>query len=115
MLAKLNVQSTDFSCSQVVEHLDKVHFTVEPVCLSIERQLSDQHPLYDIMRFHCRGIFTANTVGAPVLLNEEQSLHKIIAFGNQGSHYLTQMAAKYIDFNDFDLRNNLMVKITKNN
>ncbi|KAK3750756.1 hypothetical protein QZH41_009317 [Actinostola sp. cb2023] len=107
MLAKLNMQSTDLGCSQVVEHLDKVHFTVEPVCLSIERQLSDQHPLYDIMRFHCRGIFTANVVGAPVLLDEEQSLHKIFAYGNQGSHYLTQIAAKYIDFNDFDLRNNL--------
>ncbi|KAK3750755.1 hypothetical protein QZH41_009316, partial [Actinostola sp. cb2023] len=107
MLAKLNMQATDFGCSQIVEHLDKVHFTAEPVCLSIERQLSDQHPLYDIMRFHCRGIFTANTIGGPVLLDEEQSVHKILAFGNQGSHYLTQQAAQYIDFNDFDLRNNL--------
>ena len=109
MLAKLNAQLSDYSNSQITEHLCKVHFTVEAICLAVERQLSENHPLYDFMRFHCRGIFTANTLGGPTLLKDEFDLDYILEFGNEGANYLTKKVAKLINWNDLDLKNNIKV------
>ena len=109
MLAKLNVQLSDYSTSQIVEHLCKVHFTVEPICLALERQLSEKHPLYDFMRFHCRGIFTANTLGGPTLLHDLLDLDHLLEFGNEGANHLTKAAAKIINWQDLDLKNNIKV------
>lgn len=109
ILAKLNVQLTDYSTSQVVEHLSKVHFTIEAVCLSLERQISEYHPLYDMMRFHCRGILTLNTLGGPVLLEAKNDLDHVVEFGSEGANKLTQRAAEIIDWHDLGLKNNLKV------
>lgn len=111
-LAKLNVHQADLSCSQVVEHLSKVHFTIEAVCLSFERKISVFHPLYDMMKFHCRGIFVANTLGGPVLLEDNNDLDHVFTIGNEGANKLTKKAAEFINWHDLDLKNNLKVLLS---
>ena len=113
MHAKLNMQLTDFGSSQIVEHLCDVHFVAEAICLSLERQLSDHHPLYDILRFHCRGVLTANTLGGPVLLTENQPLDKVLPFGYLGAIELVKKAAKIVDWNNLDINNDAKVKTVR--
>ena len=108
-LAKLNVQLTDFEISQITEHL-KVHLVTEGFCLSIERQLSYQHPLHAIMRFHCLGVLTANTYGGPVLLADNQQLDYLFPYGYKGSNKLVVNSAKTFEWSDIKLQNNIKVK-----
>ena len=54
MLAKLSVQGADLGYNQVAEHLAKTHLLLEPFCVSKDRQLSENHPLHQIIKYHCR-------------------------------------------------------------
>ena len=54
MLAKLSVQGADLGYNQVAEHLTKTHLLLEPFCVSKDRQLSENHPLHQIIKYHCR-------------------------------------------------------------
>ncbi|KAM7428053.1 hypothetical protein ABFA07_020908 [Porites harrisoni] len=85
MMAKLNVQVTDIGYAQIVEHLGRVHFMVEPFCVILKRTLSKQHPLNQILRFHCRELTVPNTFGVPNLVNENGLTDKLFAYGNKGS------------------------------
>ncbi|XP_073246918.1 polyunsaturated fatty acid 5-lipoxygenase-like [Porites lutea] len=85
MMAKFNVQVTDIGYAQIVEHLARVHFMVEPFCVILKRTLSKQHPLNQILRFHCRELTVPNTFGVPNLVNENGLTDKLFAYGNKGS------------------------------
>lgn len=111
MLAKLNVQLTDLGCSQMVEHLTKVHFVVEPLCLSYERQISNKHPFYEILRYHCLGIFTTNTLAAPELLDERKALHEIFGYGHEGAAELLRQTAQILQWEDLKPSNNIKARI----
>ncbi|XP_031570628.1 arachidonate 5-lipoxygenase-like [Actinia tenebrosa] len=106
-LAKLNVQLTDLEVSQIVEHLSKVHFIAEGLCVSVERQLSYQHPLYVIMRYHCRGVLVANTYGGPVLLADNLKLDSLFPYGYEGANELVAKTAKMFEWGDIKLENNI--------
>ncbi|KAK3712221.1 hypothetical protein QZH41_009769, partial [Actinostola sp. cb2023] len=107
MMAKLTVQQTDLQTSQTVEHLSKVHMISEVLCLSIERQLSKKHPLYAIMKYHCRGIYTTNTLGKPVLLAPQQQLHRVYAMGHKGSNFLLKSTSKTVVWGDLNMEANI--------
>ncbi|XP_031574298.1 uncharacterized protein LOC116308077 [Actinia tenebrosa] len=107
MLAKLNVQLTDLLCSQIVEHLSKVHLVSEALCLSVERQLSQRHPLYEIMKYHCRGVLTTNTIGGPALLKPMEKMHRLAPFGHEGSSYLVNEVSKSLEWKDLEFTNNM--------
>ncbi|XP_073245917.1 polyunsaturated fatty acid 5-lipoxygenase-like isoform X2 [Porites lutea] len=85
MLAKLNVQITDLGYAQIVEHLAKIHYLMEPFCVILKRTFSSQHPLHQILKFHCREITVPNTFGTPKLVNEEAFMDLLFAHGNTGT------------------------------
>ncbi|XP_048582836.1 polyunsaturated fatty acid 5-lipoxygenase [Nematostella vectensis] len=97
-LAKLNVQVTDGGYSQMVDHLSHAHLVAEAVCVSMERHLSHKHPLYQMLKFHCRGVLTANVLGAPALLAPGQFMHTLYAYGWKGASKLVSGAAKSEDW-----------------
>ncbi|KAM7429780.1 hypothetical protein ABFA07_019417 [Porites harrisoni] len=85
MLAKLNVQITDIGYAQIVEHLAKIHYLMEPFCVILKRTFSSQHPLHQILKFHCREITVPNTFGTPKLVDEAQFMDLLFAHGNTGT------------------------------
>ena len=109
ILAKLNVQVTDYGYHQVVEHLLKVHLLMEPFCVVLERQLSKVHPLYEMLQFHCRGIIVTNTFGAPALLLPYKFTHQLLAFGDKGSSELIVSGYEEVSWSDTDFILNLEV------
>ena len=109
LLAKKAFEVTDFAYVELIEHLLKTHITVEPICVVLHRQISDKHPLHQILKYHCRGVFPANNVGLFRLVAEGQILDKLFALGNTGA--LTLMAREYsqLTWDDTDFHENLRV------
>ncbi|XP_078378230.1 polyunsaturated fatty acid 5-lipoxygenase-like isoform X2 [Oculina patagonica] len=85
ILAKLNVQVTDLGYSQIVEHLSKVHYFMEPFCVSLKRTLPPVHPLNQILKYHCREVIVPNKFGTPALIKEEKFMDLLFAYGNVGA------------------------------
>ncbi|XP_020627617.1 allene oxide synthase-lipoxygenase protein-like [Orbicella faveolata] len=104
MLAKLNVQVTDLGYAQIVEHLAKVHFLMEPFCVILKRTLSSAHPLHQMLKYHCRDVTVPNTIGAPKLVNEGQFMDQLFAFGNNGTARLLTDAHPLTTWNVTDFR-----------
>ncbi|CAH3181652.1 unnamed protein product, partial [Porites evermanni] len=107
MMAKLNVQVTDLGYGQIVEHLAKVHFLMEPVCVILRRTLSSRHPLYQILQYHCRDVTVPNTIGAPALIGEGEYMDQLFAFGNVGTERLLKDAHPLSTWEVTDFRNEL--------
>lgn len=107
MLAKLNVQVTDLGYAQIVEHLGKVHFLMEPFCVVLKRRLSSSHPLHQILKYHCRDVTVPNTVGAPKLVGEGEFMDQLFAFGNEGTTRLLTEAHKLSTWDVTDFRNEI--------
>ena len=109
-LAKLNLQVTDYGYNQLVEHLLKVHLLMEPFCVVLKRHLSHEHPLHQMLKFHCRGILVANSLGAPNLLLPFKFTHQILAFGDKGSNQLVVTGYEEASWDDTDFEGNIKVK-----
>lgn len=106
-LAKLNVQVTDLGYAQIVEHLGKVHFLMEPFCVVLKRTLSSSHPLHQILKYHCRDVTVPNTIGAPKLVGEGEFMDQLFAFGNEGTTRLLKKAHKLSTWDVTDFRNEI--------
>ena len=109
MIAKLNVQTTDLGYSQIVEHLSKVHFVMEAVCVTMKRHLPSQHPLQQMMKYHCREVMIPNVFGGPKLLNQKGFMHLLFAFGDTGTRRLVKDTYPITTWDVTDFRENLKV------
>lgn len=67
LAAKLFVRCAEGNVHQVLAHAINTHFTVEPFVVSLMRNLSVQHPVYKLMRRHCKYTLAINQ-GARVTL-----------------------------------------------
>eukprot|EP00794_Sanderia_malayensis_P009938 gene9938-10958_t len=104
-MAKAQVQVTDVFYGNVFEHLLKVHFNMEPLCVGINRHLSKFHPLHEILKFHCRGLIPVNKKGLNVLLGYGKSAHTLFGYGNEGAAELLRKGFKIIKWNDIGWKN----------
>ncbi|KAJ7388259.1 hypothetical protein OS493_038908, partial [Desmophyllum pertusum] len=78
LIAKLNVQVTDIGYAQIVEHLAKCHYLIEPFCVSLKRTLPPMHPLNQILKYHCREVIVPNTFGTPALVHENKFMDLLL-------------------------------------
>ncbi|XP_068671925.1 polyunsaturated fatty acid 5-lipoxygenase-like isoform X2 [Montipora foliosa] len=104
MLAKLNVQVTDLGYSQIVEHLAKVHYLMEPFCVSLKRTLAALHPLNQMLKYHCREIVIPNAFGTPALVGEQGFMDLLFAIGNEGALRLLRDGHQYATWEATDFR-----------
>ncbi|KAL9951790.1 hypothetical protein ACROYT_G044517 [Oculina patagonica] len=106
-LAKLSVQGADLGYNQVAEHLAKTHLLMEPFCVSKDRQLSERHPLHQIIKYHCRGISITDKLAFGILLAENGSLHKLFPYGYQGAVRIGLMSFRQTSWKDTDFLGNI--------
>jgi len=62
------------------------------------------------MKYHCRGIYTTNTLGKPVLLAPQQQLHRVYAMGHKGSNFLLKSTSKTVVWGDLNMEANIKVE-----
>ena len=109
LLAKLSVQAADSAISQISEHLVKIHILMEPVCVSLKRHFSVQHPVHEVLKFHCREIIVPNTFGIITLVGENEFTHKLFPFGHLGALEIIRRMHPVITWDVTDFRKNLRV------
>ena len=109
MLAKLSVQGADLGYNQVAEHLAKTHLLMEPFCVSKDRQLSERHPLHQIIKYHCRGISITDKLAFKILLAEYGSLHNLFPYGYRGAVSIALKQFRLTSWKDTDFLNNIRV------
>ncbi|XP_078353116.1 polyunsaturated fatty acid 5-lipoxygenase-like [Oculina patagonica] len=107
MLAKLSVQGADFGYNQIAEHLAKTHLLMEPFCVSKDRQLSERHPLHQIIKYHCRGISITDKLAFAILLAENGSIHKLFPYGYQGGASIGLRSFRQTSWKDTDFLGNI--------
>ncbi|XP_065062166.1 linoleate 9/13-lipoxygenase-like [Rhopilema esculentum] len=89
------------------EHLLQTHFKMEPICVVLNRQISEFHPLHELLKYHCRGILPLNANAAPSAFGESGPVNILFGFGAPGAIKLVQRGYKKMTWNDIDLENNL--------
>lgn len=109
-VSKAQLELNDIFVSEVVEHLLKTHFRMEPLCIAINRHLSKMHPLHQILKHHCRGLLPVNANGVIALFNGETTLRSLFPYGNKGAVHLMNKEALKMVWNDIDLEVNLRVR-----
>lgn len=107
MLAKLSVQGADLGYNQVAEHLAKTHLLLEPFCVSKDRQLSENHPLHQIIKYHCRGISITDKLAFQFLLGENQNLHRLFPYGYLGAVNIALKSYRQTSWKDTDFIGNI--------
>ena len=88
----------------------KVHLLMEPFCVILKRAMASEHPLHQILKYHCRDITIPNSVGTPALTDEGQFMDQLFAFGNKGTDRLLQDAHKITTWDVTDFRGELKVR-----
>ncbi|KAL9951789.1 hypothetical protein ACROYT_G044516 [Oculina patagonica] len=107
MLAKLSVQGADLGYSQMAEHLAKTHLLMEPFCVSKDRQLSERHPLHQMIKYHCRGLMITDKLSFKVLLAENAFMHKLWPYGYYGGTSIAFRAFRAASWKDTDFMGNI--------
>ena len=108
-MAKHVLQAVDFTQTQVVEHLLKLHLFMEPVCVCLHRHLSKLHPLHHLLKHHCRGLIGTNAFGYPFLMAPDGSISKLMTVGLQGAKVMIARAYKDVSWDDTDFLANIRV------
>ena len=89
--------------------LFKIHYLMEPFCVILKRTFSSQHPLHQILKFHCREITVPNTFGTPKLVNEAAFMDLLFAYGNTGTTRLLKDSHKVATWEVTNLKEEVKV------
>ena len=114
MLAKEEVQLADLAQVEMIEHLLKGHILTEPICVTLKRTLSDYHPLYQILKWHCFGLFMTNSLGLPSLIKPTGLMNRLFAVGHVGAIELLNKGYHELSWQVSDFEGNLKVENINN-
>ena len=73
------------------------------------RHLSSQHPLHELLKYHCRGLIATNTIGSPSLVMKGGHMDQLTAMGAAGTVLLLQRGYKTLSWNDTDFHLDIRV------
>ena len=82
---------------------------MEPFCVILKRTLSKQHPLNQILRFHCRELAVPNTFGGSNLVNENGLTDQLFAYGSNESLRMLKDTYPLSTWEITDYRGNIKV------
>ena len=77
------------------------------------RRFSSQHPLHELLKYHCRGVIATNTIGSPSLIMKGGHMDQLTAMGAAGTVLLLQRGYKTLSWNDTNFYLDIQVKHTQ--
>lgn len=89
LMAKTIVQIADGNYHELISHLGRTHFLIEPFAIATERQLAPNHPLSVLLRPHFEGTLFINQSALEGLVNEGGTVDKVMAGTLESSLCLT--------------------------
>ncbi|XP_065183061.1 polyunsaturated fatty acid 5-lipoxygenase-like [Sycon ciliatum] len=109
-VAKLYVNNADGLVSQIVHHLVNAHLISESFAVSMHRKLPEQHPVYQILKFHFEGLIPINTMGFQLLTPANGSVSQIAGFGHKGLLDLIEVGYEHWTYEKMDFEQDLVVR-----
>ena len=83
---------------------------MEPFCVSKDRQLSERHPLHQMIKYHCRGISITDKLAFILLLGENGSIHRLLPYGYLGGLSVALRSFRQTSWKDTDFLANIKVQ-----
>ncbi|XP_074482909.1 arachidonate 12-lipoxygenase, 12R-type-like [Sebastes fasciatus] len=84
LMAKIFVRGADFHEHELNVHLLRTHLLAEVFTVSLLRNLSEEHPLHELLVHHTRYTLQINYLARGRLISEEGILDQIAAAGGNG-------------------------------
>jgi hypothetical protein len=106
-LAKLALQANDAVMHEMKYHLWDCHFAMEPVVLSMIRQLDELHPLRELLVRHTYGLLWINNYGFEHLVNPGGPAATFLGVGLDGVASLLALAQAEWTWATTDVRRHL--------
>jgi len=82
---------------------------MEPFCVILKRAMASEHPLYQMLKYHCRDVTIPNSVGTPALIDEGNYMDQLFAFGSKGTERLLNDAHTIATWEVTDFRGEIEV------
>ena len=100
LMAKLCVQIADGNYHEMITHLGRTHFVMEPIAVVTARNLAHNHPLGLLLRPHFRYMLGLNSRGRKQLINRDGPVDKLMA--GTLAESLSLLAEDYKTYWSFD-------------
>ena len=83
---------------------------MEPFCVLLKGAMASEHPLHQMLKYHCRDVTIPNSVGTPALIDEGNYMDQLFAFGSKGTVRLLKDAHKIATWKVTDFRGEIKVR-----
>jgi arachidonate 15-lipoxygenase len=102
-IAKLYFEVGDVAYHVGCGHVFRTHFAMTPFCLSTPRQLSDEHPVFMLLRPHTRFTLEANNAAYKYFTDRRKAYFQFYAGTLEEQRQVTIESYKKDSFREFEL------------
>lgn len=106
-LAKSFVQRADFNSLHLIRKRLKVHLYLDAPCTLVEKYFSEYHPIYQVIRQHCRAALETNKLFEIKLFGRSAPIYKVLSIDYSSALELVNKEYQRMSFQDLDLLEDL--------
>jgi arachidonate 15-lipoxygenase len=103
LIAKTIVKTSDINYHEVASHLGLTHLVIDPIVVSTYRQLSDKHPLHQLLAPHFEGTLPINALAVRRLINRDGKVEQLLAPQIESAYKVLSLIR-----NNFHFRNSFL-------
>jgi len=106
-LAKSFVQRADFNSLHLIKKRLKTHLYLDAPCTLVEKYFSEYHPIYQLIRQHCRAALETNKLFEIKLFGRNAPIYKVLSIDYSSALEMLNKEYEKMSFDDLDLLNDL--------
>ncbi len=103
LVAKTLVKTADINYHEVASHLVLTHLVIDPIVVSTYRQLSDAHPLHQLLVPHFEGTIPINALAVRRLINKDGKVEQLLTAEINSAYKVIEIVR-----NNFHFRNSFL-------
>ncbi len=107
LIAKTIVKTSDINFHEVASHLGLTHLVIDPIVVATYRQLSDKHPLHQLLVPHFEGTLPINALAVRRLINAGGKVEQLLAPQIESAYKVLSLIRNNFHFRDSFLPNDL--------
>ncbi|HYX37556.1 MAG TPA: lipoxygenase family protein [Oligoflexus sp.] len=108
LIAKTMVKTADINYHEVASHLGLTHLVIDPIVVATYRQLSDKHPLHQLLTPHFEGTIPINTLAVRRLINRDGKVEQLLAPQIESAYKVLSQIRNGFHFRNAFLPNDLV-------
>lgn len=106
-LAKSFVQRADFNSLHLIKKRLKAHLYLDAPCTLVEKYFSEYHPIYQLIRQHCRASLETNKLFEIKLFGRSAPIYKVLSIDYSSALEMLNKEYEKMSFEDLNLLTDL--------